>query len=78
MSDNGGTGKYGSTNWPLRGSKFTPYEGGIRSYTILKAPDLSATNIRWSGLVHVTDWLPTLLKIAGGKKQVHTHCIAPV
>ena len=71
MADNGGTAKDGSSNWPLRGSKKTLYEGGIRIYTVLKAPGLSAKNSTWSGMIHVIDWFPTVLAMARGKKQVH-------
>lgn len=66
MSDNGGPIKGGSVNWPLRGEKKSVFEGGVRSYTVLKAPGLAETNVTWPGMVHAIDWLPTLLTAAGG------------
>ena len=67
MSDNGGPITLSSSNYPLRGGKKSIYEGGVRSYTVLKAPGLSATNVIWPGMIHAIDWLPTLVSVAGGK-----------
>lgn len=54
-----------ATNWPLRGKKATPFEGGTRvvgfmySRTLLpKAPYV------YNGLLHFTDWVPTILSAA--------------
>ncbi|KAK7104364.1 arylsulfatase I-like [Littorina saxatilis] len=73
MSDNGGPIKGGSVNWPLRGEKKSVFEGGVRSYTVLKAPGLAETNVTWPGMVHAIDWLPTLLTAAGGVRPDYTH-----
>ncbi|KAK7108307.1 arylsulfatase B-like [Littorina saxatilis] len=80
MSDNGGPAlEGGSVNWPLRGTKQTIFEGGTRSYTVFKAPGLTATNVTWSGLIHAIDWLPTLLGIAEGPQPnyIHGHDLWP-
>lgn len=66
MSDNGGPVGISSSNYPLRAGKKSIFEGGVRSYTVLKAKGLKATNVTWPGLVHAIDWLPTLVSIAGG------------
>ncbi|KAI5646461.1 sulfatase domain-containing protein [Phthorimaea operculella] len=71
FADNGGM-PYGisvnyASNWPLRGSKFTPFEGGIRAAGLLWTSQLSATNHLWKGLMHIVDWLPTLLTAIGAK-----------
>ncbi|CAG9792716.1 unnamed protein product [Diatraea saccharalis] len=68
ISDNGGmtsgvTVNYGS-NYPLRGIKLSPYEGGVRVNGAIWAPENVASHL-YEGYVHVTDWLPTLLKAAG-------------
>ncbi|XP_055939005.1 arylsulfatase B-like isoform X2 [Argiope bruennichi] len=71
VSDNGGEvnpedGGYGS-NYPLRGKKETPWEGGIRLPAVIWSPFLNLKKPRISKqLMHVTDWLPTLYRAAGG------------
>jgi arylsulfatase A-like enzyme len=62
-SDNGGTGQYGSSNAPFRGTKNTFYEGGHRSPAI----------IRWAGKIKAgqvlanpamtMDFMPTFLAL---------------
>lgn len=88
-SDNGGSPWFGGNNQPLRGSKATPLEGGVKTPSFLV--DFSA-NRRFlggdtgrcqagsefspryhhgddqrvfAGLFHISDWLPTLLALAG-------------
>ncbi|KAL8600312.1 hypothetical protein ACOMHN_060930 [Nucella lapillus] len=73
MSDNGGPVKYGSVNYPLRAGKKNLYEGGIRSYTLLKLPGSRHANTTWSGLAHAIDWFPTLVRAAGGGGQDYLH-----
>lgn len=95
-SDNGGSPWFGGNNQPLRGSKATPLEGGVKTPSFLV--DFSAnqrffgggdggggdgaarclaeaeflpryhhgTDQRvFAGLFHISDWLPTLLALAG-------------
>ncbi|KAG8194369.1 hypothetical protein JTE90_010985 [Oedothorax gibbosus] len=71
-SDNGGetevTGfdSRGSV-WPLRGQKFTYFEGGIRVPSFLWSPLLGLKEPRIANqLMHISDWLPTLYSAAGG------------
>jgi len=62
-TDNGGQPNFGGNNWPLRGSKQTLWEGGIKAVgfvhgNMLKLTSENATN---HGLMHISDWYPTLL-----------------
>ena len=67
-SDNGGPTWFGGLNAPLRGTKLTPFEGGVRvpgfvldfsgNYTWGKGEELKH-------LVHISDWMPTFLSWAG-------------
>lgn len=68
-SDNGAptTGEF--SNWginlPFRGKKNTPWEGAVRVPAFMWHS--SFTPAVWNGLMHITDWLPTLLAAAGGR-----------
>lgn len=80
-ADNGGSPWFGGNNVPLRGSKGTPYEGGhkvpaiINDFTkdqrYLASPrvlqhKIPGNNHRlYHGMMHVSDWFPTLLSYAG-------------
>ncbi|XP_046604335.1 arylsulfatase B-like [Neodiprion virginianus] len=71
MTDNGAASvgefrNFGS-NWPLRGTKYTLYEGGVRGVAAIWSPRLYDTMRVSDQLVHMTDWLPTLYAAAGGK-----------
>ena len=64
-TDNGGEPWY--SNQPLRGSKDTVYEGGIRAASFVLSPLLGRSKgFRYQELMHLVDWLPTFLE-AGGK-----------
>ena len=67
-SDNGGwpiPDGHGS-NYPLRGAKFTYFEGGIRVPAFVYSPLIKNPKRIERSLMHVSDWFPTLLKLAGG------------
>lgn len=75
-TDNGGAtggalgridGSFGS-NWPLRGTKYTLWEGGVRAVGLIASKHLAGGRI-FAGLFHVADWLPTLYEAIGG--QLH-------
>ena len=70
-SDNGGNMKAGASNWPLRGAKGTLFEGGIRSIGFVHSPllPLSRMGTISKNLMHVTDWFPTILHLAGCKNK---------
>jgi len=72
LSDNGAMPGVlgGGSNWPLRGGKFLPYEGGIRVPSFVHSPlmPMARRGSTLTELVHVTDVLPTLLELALGEK----------
>lgn len=65
-SDNGGPGPGRVTmNTPLRAGKGTIYEGGIRVCAFATWPGKIPAGITIKEPLHVVDWYPTLLKLAG-------------
>jgi len=74
-SDNGaqveGSQMGAGSNFPLRGSKGSLYEGAVRVPAFVYSPllghtlDSSESGGSIDGLFHVTDWLPTLMSAVG-------------
>lgn len=68
-SDNGAPTLGENNNWgvnlPFRGIKSTPWEGGVRVPAFIWHSSLKPRI--WDGLMHITDWLPTLVTAAGGQ-----------
>jgi len=73
FSDNGGpianwppghVTAYGASNWPLRGSKYTMWEGGSRVPAFIHSPSYLPPRVS-TNWMHVTDWFPTILSMAG-------------
>ena len=54
-----------SPNHPLRGGKLDLYEGGTRVVGYIQGPGIQK-NVEFDGLMHMVDWLPTLVQMAGG------------
>ncbi|XP_076623890.1 arylsulfatase B [Colletes latitarsis] len=70
MSDNGaqtvGLLENFGSNYPLRGLKFTLFEGGVRGVACIYSPLIKYASRISNRLFHVTDWLPTFYSAAGG------------
>ena len=62
--DNGGM--WPGVNGPLRDLKGTLYEGGIRACAFATWPNRIPAGRRTAEPMHVVDWFPTLVKLAGG------------
>jgi len=66
MSDNGGKNfPQISPNLPLKGEKGELYEGGTHVPGFVRGSGLAA-GTKYSGLMHIVDWVPTLMRLAGG------------
>ena len=74
-----GLGACGS-NAPLRGGKFTLFEGGTRSPAFIHSALLPAhtQGQKYTGLLHVSDWYVTLAKRAGIDLSIKDRPTGPV
>ena len=81
-SDNGGPNPGNLTrNGPLRAGKGTVYEGGVRVCAFASwEGQIPASEVETP--IHITDWYPTLLRLAGAKTEqplaIDGHDIWPV
>jgi hypothetical protein len=80
-ADNGGwVGNTGSNNWPLRGSKVSDFEGGVRTVAFLAGGYLPAA-VRggsFSGYIAVADWYGTLSTLVGVPRDDPVPGLPPV
>ncbi|XP_019895521.2 arylsulfatase B [Musca domestica] len=68
-SDNGaptvGIHSNAGSNYPFKGQKESPWEGGIRSAGLIWSPLLKRKSYVSNQVAHAIDWLPTLASAAG-------------
>lgn len=68
-TDNGGPAEgfnnNAASNWPLRGTKNTLWEGGVRGAGCIWSPLIEEKRRVSHQIMHISDWLPTLLDAAG-------------
>lgn len=64
-SDNGGIPKHGGSNHPLRGHKFTTWEGGVRVVAMMRWPARLKAGTHFEHPACYLDLLPTLAAAAG-------------
>jgi arylsulfatase A-like enzyme len=69
-SDNGGPNPGAITdNGPLRAGKGTLFEGGVRVCAFAAWPGRIPSNQTVNEPMHIIDWYPTLVKLAGGSLE---------
>lgn len=69
-SDNGGPSPGRITdNGPLRAGKGTIYEGGVRVCALANWPQHINAGMRVTEPIHMVDWYPTLIRLAGGSLE---------
>ena len=64
-SDNGGIPKHGGDNTPLRGNKFTTWEGGVRVVAMIRWPAKLQGGTKYESVAAYVDIVPTLAAAAG-------------
>lgn len=60
-------------NCGFAGAKLLVYEGGIRLPMVIRWPDGIEGRRQLHEMTHLTDWLPTLVTLAGGKVPEELH-----
>ncbi|GAB0091259.1 hypothetical protein DMENIID0001_060770 [Sergentomyia squamirostris] len=59
-----------ASNWPLRGQKMGPFEGGVRVAATVWSSKIQSRHRISSQLMHCADWLPTLTAMVGIESQL--------
>jgi arylsulfatase A-like enzyme len=67
VSDNGSPVEGAGSNWPLKGSKKSNWEGGVKTPAFVSGGYLppSQRNKSLTGMIHLVDWYSTISSLAG-------------
>lgn len=81
MSDNGGEKTIKGNSYPFRGHKGSLYRGGLSCRAVLYSSntELIPSHRRgstYSGQMHVTDWLPTLMNLATNGEWISSNSMS--
>jgi len=71
-SDNGADPKHGGNNEPLRGNKFTTWEGGVRVVAMMRWPNELPAGITYDSVTSYVDLLPSMVGAAGSPPPEET------
>lgn len=66
LSDNGGIYEFGGDNSPLRGAKHTEWEGGVRTVSLVKWPEMITKGSESNELTSYIDIFPSIREIIDG------------
>ncbi|KAG8226112.1 hypothetical protein J437_LFUL006742 [Ladona fulva] len=58
-----------ASNWPLKGGKYSLWEGGTRGAASIWSPLLKKTGRVSEQLMHISDWLPTLMSAVNSSTE---------
>ncbi|KAK0093577.1 hypothetical protein PV326_013202 [Microctonus aethiopoides] len=76
-TDNGGPAagfnENSASNFPLKGVKNTLWEGGVRGTGLLWTPKLLNPGRVHNGVMDITDWLPTILRLTGENNSFYSN-----
>ena len=64
-TDNGGNLGGSGNNYPLRGGKYTFWEGGVKGIGFMASPLLKDAEKTYDGLISGVDWYSTIANLAG-------------
>ena len=71
ISTNGGDTDQGGNNWPLKGGKYSVWNGGLKTPSFISSKVFgSKAGKRSQNLFHVSDWLPTLIEGVDDKRII--------
>ncbi|XP_026467506.1 arylsulfatase J-like [Ctenocephalides felis] len=74
-TDNGGApagfNLNAASNWPLRGVKYTLFEGAVRGAGLIWSPLIKKPQRVSNQRIHISDWMPTLFSAIGANISIN-------